>query len=101
MRWKSTSLKFHLSTKKRKNSTSGMAASHLPDTPVHIPLKKFSEEKLEDLKIDWHKLTGDLHVAGLRYWWGSPVVFPRPNRLLRLSPKMLRAELPVHSNNTL
>jgi hypothetical protein len=47
----------------------------LPDTPVHIPLKKFSEEKLEDLKIDWHKLTGDLQVAGLRYWWGSPVVF--------------------------
>jgi hypothetical protein len=47
----------------------------LPNTPVHIPLSKFSEEKLESLKNDWHKLTGDLSVAGLRYWWGNPVVF--------------------------
>ena len=47
----------------------------LPNTPVHIPLKKFSKEKLGNLKDDWHKLTGDLPIAGLRYWWGNPVVF--------------------------
>jgi hypothetical protein len=47
----------------------------LPDLPVCIPLKKFSQDGLDRLRRDWPELTRDLPLAGLRYWHGKPVVF--------------------------
>ena len=49
--------------------------AELPGLPVHIPLEKFSEQTLANLRSDWKKLTHEFVVSGLRFWHGKPAIF--------------------------